>query len=221
MCVEASPFGTGVAPNDVLLPLRVTIFILPKCGVTDASHVLATDGLSSRICNGEINVNIQSPGPVSRCAALICAGATRFVPCSWHGCRPGLAGMNVGGISQARAPRLKAKSLKLSRRSPSPMLSTTSRCGRVRQGEDTEAPDSEDELETPHITPVIRSSASSAFGEEGSHHVKPHVTRRKALDSLSLPTAISSRTPCRRERHRGFRDLGRWQDRAGDDCRNR
>jgi len=97
-----------------------------------------------------------------------------------------LAGMNVGGISQARAATAQSEVTQaVSPVSFADVCRPRPRCGRVRQGEDHRALISEDELETPLLHPVIRSSASSSnFGEEGSHHVKPHVTQAQGSGFL-------------------------------------
>jgi len=88
-----------------------------------------------------------------------------------------LAGMNVGGLSQARAATSEVSQL------VSP-VSFADVVDHVRGAvvsvkvKTTETADSEEEFDMPHIAPGDPLERFfKHFGEEGSHHLKPHVTQ--------------------------------------------
>jgi len=90
-----------------------------------------------------------------------------------------LAGMNVGGISQARAATTQTEiSQAVSPVSFADVVDHVRGAVVSVKVKTTEAADSEDELETPHIVPGDPLERFfKHFGEEGGHHVKPHVTQ--------------------------------------------
>jgi len=133
-------------------------------------------------------VNIQSPRPGITCTPPLILRRRHEIRAVLLGtvAALALAGMNVGGISQARAATAQSEVTQ----AVSP-VSFADVVDHVRGAvvsvkvKTTEAPDSEDELETPHITPGDPLERFfKHFGEEGSHHVKPHVTQAQGSGFL-------------------------------------
>ena len=141
-----------------------------------------------------------------------------------------LAGMNGGGLSQARAATPQTEvSQTVSPTSFADVVDHVRGAVVSVKVKTTETADADDEVESPHIVPGDPLERFfKHFGEEGGKKAARavvtqaacHAGARLGIHHLAR-RLYGDEQPCRRECDRGFGDLGRWQDCAGKDRRDR